>query len=141
MFECLRAEMDLLSSCKTEHETTIVVAPHAFPLDFIAFNEFVQDVDDFLHEERLDEQFQLVGFHPHFRFAGEEPDDPGNYVNRSPIPAFHLLRQEDVTKAVDSSPTSLEVPVVNQERLRELGASRLRELLRDCEDDRPTAAA
>ena len=142
LFACLLNEMDSLSSRST-HETVIVVAPQAFPDDFVAFNDFVQDVEEWLREQRLDSTFQLVGFHPHFTFAGESYDDAGNFVNRSPAPAFHLLRQDDVTKAVDSSPTALEVPQVNQKLLRELGTERLRTLVREveeearAEDDRP----
>ena len=128
LFAGVLHEVELLSP-PCEHESSILVAPGAFPDDFLAFNDFVQDVEEYFRQERLDEDFQVVSFHPHFCFAGEDTDDAGNFVNRSPHPAIHLLRQADVTEAIDSHKDSLEVPQSNQRLLRRLGAAKLRELL------------
>lgn len=147
LFAGLLHEMELIGSPQATHESTVLVAPHVHPDDFISFNDFVCDVDEYLRQEDLDEDFQVVGFHPNFCFAGEDPDDPANFVNRSPHPALHLLRQDDVTAAIDSHANSLQVPQVNERLLRSLGASKLHKLVRDCappaedeltgEDDRP----
>ena len=125
LFAGVLHEMNLLSSPECDWETTILVAPDAFPADFPEFNNFVLDCEEWLREEELDEQFQLVAFHPEFAFAGEEPTDAGNFVNRSPHPALHLLRQDDVTAAIDASEAALELPMANAKRLREIGAERM----------------
>ena len=77
----------------------------------------------------------LVGFHPQFRFADEEPDDPSNGVNRSPYPAVHLLRQESVTDAIDAQPDLAgAVPHTNKRLLRSMGAQRMAQLVGGCLD-------
>ena len=88
-----------------------------------------------LAEEGLDEELQLVGFHPRHVFGGEDVDDPGNFANRSPHPALHLLRQPSVTAAVDAHENSLDVPRSNQALLRRLGSAALEAELRRARDD------
>ena len=113
----------------------MLVAPQYSPDDFLAFNEFVQDAEAYLRRAELDDTFQLVAFHPQFCFAGENPDDASNYVNRAPHPAIHLLLQDDVTAAVDSHPNSLEVPQINKKELRKLGVAQMRRLVSDARRD------
>lgn len=125
-------EIDALAA-RDDFETTIVVAPNAFVHDFVAFNDFLSSAEGYLQDEELHEDFQLVGFHPHFRFAGESPDDASNFVNRSPHPSIHVLRQADVTNAIEAQPKLAEsVPTTNAERLRVLGSQRMRQLIEDC---------
>ena len=88
-----------------------------------------QDVEDWLQLGGLDEEFQVVGFHPQFIFAGADCDDAGHFVNRSPFPALHFLRQEDVTIAVDSHPSSLSVSRANKKLLQTVGVERLKQLV------------
>ena len=85
-------------------------------------NALVVDFEAFLQEVGLDDEFQVVGFHPQHVFGGEEPTDPGNFVNRSPYPMIHILRQESVTDAVETSPIAGSVPSSNQALLRQLHA-------------------
>lgn len=44
---------------------------------------------------------QIAAFHPDFTFGDASTSDITNYVNRSPLPMIHLLREEEVTRAVD----------------------------------------
>ena len=44
---------------------------------------------------------QLAPFHPQFVFEGSAPDGIDNYTNRSPYPMFHILREDEVSRAVD----------------------------------------
>ena len=81
----------------------------------------VVDFEDFLEETALD--FQVVGFHPHHVFGGEDPSDPGNFVNRSPHPMIHILRQASITDAVEANPKLADsVPSANQALLQSLHA-------------------
>ena len=135
LFESVLHEMDALQSTERSHDSTVLVAPQYSPDDFLAFNEFVQDAEAYLRRADLDDTFQLVAFHPQFCFAGENPDDASNYVNRAPHPAIHLLLQDDVTAAVDSHPNSLEVPQINKKELRKLGVAQMRRLVSDARRD------
>lgn len=114
-------------------ETTIIVAPDAFADDFVALNEFVQmDCQEYLRAQGLDEAFQVVAFHPQFRFADEDADDPSNFVNRSPFTTLHLLPQDAVTAAIEAAPELAErLPQINQESLRSLGLRRVSQMVRD----------
>ena len=43
----------------------------------------------------------MASFHPHYQFAGTEPDDAENYTNRSPYPMLHILREESLARAIE----------------------------------------
>jgi hypothetical protein len=55
---------------------------------------------------------QVAPFHPQFVFEGSDDDEdeneleqhPDNYTNRSPYPMIHILREADVTSAVETLP-------------------------------------
>ena len=129
LVETALQECSLLSSA-TGHSTTIIVAPDASPDDFRVFLDACGEVESALAEAGLDAAFQAVAFHPLFCFAGEPADDPGNFVNRSPHPMLHLLRQDDVTAAlVAHEERGDDVASSNQQRLQALGSQKLRELL------------
>ncbi len=55
-----------------------------------------------LREADLDSEFQLVSFHPRFQYEGIAIESPVHFTNRSPYPMLHLLRESDVTRAVDN---------------------------------------
>lgn len=61
---------------------------------------------------------QLASFHPGYVFEGAPADDPANATNRSPWPLFHLLREADVSAAIDAHPDAESIPVRNQRLLR-----------------------
>ncbi len=140
LFTRLLAELQLLArSDPSEVETTVLVAPNVCTDDFDSFHAFVTDVSEFLEDEGLADHFQLVGFHPAHRFEGDEPDAPGNYVNRSPYPMVHVLREASVSAAVDAQPAAgTEVPRANQQLLSRLGSQHLAEMLRGACDDAST---
>ena len=84
-------------------DTTLLVIPHLLAdaddlLDLVAVGE------DLLERLDLDAEVQLVGFHPAYRFDDAETDDPAHATNRSPHPTIHLLRQAQVSRAVDGHP-------------------------------------
>lgn len=117
-------------------ETAFVIAPHFSPVDFYEFNTCVAAIEEYLKAEDLDAEVMVVGFHPHFIFAGEEEDDPGNFVNRSPHPMLHILRQQSVTEAINAQPhDALDVSAANQARLREIGRETLDAWLRPATKD------
>ena len=64
--------------------------------------------------------FQVATFHPDYRFADTEPDEIGNYTNRSPWPLLHLLREDRVEAALASWPNPEAIPKRNIQVLRAL---------------------
>lgn len=57
--------------------------------------------DGVLEDNDLEEDIQIAPFHPLFEFEGSE-GKIDNLTNRSPYPIFHILRNEEVTVAVDA---------------------------------------
>ena len=97
--------------------TSLLICPDLYPSDFESFLE-VQNIlsDGILVDNDLTDDIQIAPFHPLFQFADaqekeEETEVSGdtdsvsegfdNYTNRSPYPIFHILREEEVSKAVD----------------------------------------
>lgn len=82
--------------------TSVVVAPEYHPTDFNAYLSLVQFLEEGVMEEHdLHGIVQIAPFHPQFEFDGSGSDGMDNYTNRSPYPMFHILREDDVSKAVD----------------------------------------
>jgi len=94
---------ELISRSDEQHEgTTIVVAPEFYPDDFERYMDLVQYIeDDVMEEHDLHGLVQIAPFHPKFEFSGSGGDGVDNYTNRSPYPMFHILRENEVSLAVD----------------------------------------
>ena len=76
---------------------------------------------------------QTLAFHPRFTFSGSKSVDVGNYVNRSPHPMIHLLREEEVTKAIESwEKSGKDMAAIwegNKDKMESLGIAGVRDLL------------
>ncbi len=93
----------LARSDESQHGTTsVVVAPEYHPTDFNAYLSLIQFIEDGVMEEHdLHGVVQIAPFHPQFEFEGSGSDGMDNYTNRSPYPMFHIIREDDVSNAVD----------------------------------------
>ena len=105
-------------------ETTLLMLPNTLA-DFLVFNELIGDCEELLTAMQLSGIYQIASFHPHYQFAGTAPDDAENYSNLSPYPMLHILREDSVSRAVDSYPDIDAVPARNIELLRRLGRDEL----------------
>ncbi|HEY9106702.1 MAG TPA: DUF1415 domain-containing protein [Roseateles sp.] len=103
-----------------EVDTTLVIHPNVLT-DFLDFNDFLDSADALVEELKLDGVLQIADFHPDYQFADSEPDDIANYSNRSPYPTLHLLREESITRAVESMPDTASIYENNLETLDRLG--------------------
>lgn len=101
-------------------DTTLLVHPHVLQ-DFLDYNDFLDEADALVEQLGLDGVLQVASFHPHYRFAGTDPDDITNFSNRSPWPTLHLLREDSVSRAVDAFPDPDAIVERNQDTLRALG--------------------
>ncbi len=118
----LDAELVLLKDKPaSELETTLLVHPRLFP-DFFVFNDFLNVVDHVIEEHGLEEDIEVVAFHPQLVFEGAAEDSLENLPNRSPFPMLHLLRAQSLEEASPSGDTQ-DIVERNRRTIEQLGAS------------------
>jgi hypothetical protein len=126
--ETLAAELLLLRDTHADEvDTTLIVHPHVL-LDFLDYNDFLDEADALVAALDLEGVLQVASFHPQYQFAGTTPDDVENFTNRSPYPTLHLLREDSVARAVEAFPDPDVIVERNVETLRKLGADGWRKL-------------
>jgi hypothetical protein len=125
----LMAELQTLAAADPERiDTTLLIHPQVLG-DFLDYNDFLDVADAALEELGLEGTLQIASFHPRYQFAGTEPDDAGNLINRSPYPTLHLLREASVDRAVAAYPEAEAIYERNIETLQALGADGWRQLM------------
>ena len=113
---------ELLAQDPQQRDTTLLVAPNAFP-DFWDFHGFVKRADKLLRSLRLDSVLQIASFHPQYEFAQAPAGDMAHFTNRAPYPILHLLREDSMGRAVAAYPDAALIYERNIARLRALGAA------------------
>ena len=106
-----------------------------FPDSFAVFDDYLQLVElsqGLLEEQNYEGVYQIASFHPDYLFAGSAEDDPANYTNRSPYPMLHLLREESVSRAIDSYPGVEKIPEQNIDYAHKKGLLYLQSLREAC---------
>lgn len=124
----------LLQECRRlDKDTSIGTTLLIFSSGFTVFEDYLGLVtagEKLLRMKGYDGVYQLASFHPDYRFADADADDPANYTNRSIYPMLHLLRERDVRKALQFYPHPENIPVDNVRFAREKGAAFM-QLLKD----------
>ena len=108
-------------------ETTLVILPDA-SLDFTKYLDMVEDIDYLLAKNGYEGVFQVASFHPNYIFEGSDESDPANYTNRSPYPMLHILREESLTKVIDTYPDTENIPSRNISFAQEKGLAYMKSL-------------
>lgn len=80
---------------QSKFETAILAYPE-WKISFKKFYEFTEDCVDHLSSLSLENEFQIVAFHPEFCFEGLHYSNRANLVNSSPSPLIHILRIIDL---------------------------------------------
>ncbi|MEO7524168.1 MAG: DUF1415 domain-containing protein [Ferruginibacter sp.] len=125
--EAVVRSMQLLDT-KENIETSLLIIPEGFS-SFNAYLELTDMAETLLAKEKYEGIYQVASFHPQYLFAGSKADDAANYTNRSPYPMLHFLREESVSKAIDSYPNINEVPYRNIRFANEKGIDYMKNLL------------
>lgn len=126
----LRAEMLLLDNTEPETlETSLLIVPHLFA-DFVDYNDFLDHAERLVQDEEREGIYQIASFHPHYQFAGTEPDDPENLTNRAPFPIFHLLREASIERALEHYSNAEQIPPNNIRRMNALTEDEKQRLFR-----------
>ena len=121
----LKRELCLLADADPERiESTLLIHPGVLN-DFAEYNDFLAVCDLAIAELELVGIVQTASFHPQYQFAGTKLNDVTNYSNRSPFPTLHLLREESVTRAVDTYPDASAIYDKNIATLKKLGTTKL----------------
>jgi hypothetical protein len=102
-------------------ETALVVFPE-WKISFEDFYFFMEDCEDLLAELNLQDQFQLVVFHPDFQFEGLEFENRGNLVNSSPFPLIHILRTHQLDLINMSTEDAEKMSFTNAIKLDDMGS-------------------
>ncbi len=117
--------------------TTLIAVPGPLLADFQDFLDLAATVDDCLDEVDLRGLVQLASFHPQYKFA-DSTNDVENYTNRSPLPLLHLLREMEITRALEGYVGDpAKIYQRNKAVMREAGAERLEALLAACNHPPP----
>lgn len=79
-------------------------------------------------KEKYEGIYQIASFHPKYLFAGSNENDPP-IIQTVPLPDVTFLREESLSKAIDSYPDIDEVPNRNIAFTREKGLRYMQQLL------------
>ncbi|CAB1119769.1 unnamed protein product [Ectocarpus sp. CCAP 1310/34] len=127
-------EVELLVSETNERSlsTTLLITPDFSLNNAEAFEVIGQTLTQPLEALHLEDDIQLVFFHPQYAFRdGRDRIGSGgaaNFARRSPFPMINILRTNQVRLAQKSIPTGL-VYKQNEEVLEEVGAGDLQKML------------
>ena len=113
---------------EAEIATTLVVLTNALQRfdDYLAFLDGAQQL---LEEMDLLGVLQLASFHPDYQFAGEPIEAASHFTNRAPFPMIHVLREDMLTRALETYPNPEQIPERNSQKLEDLGRERLQQML------------
>lgn len=115
-----------------ETATTLLIFPNASE-DFMEFLGLVDAAEDWIAAAGLEGIYQVASFHPNYLFADAPADDPANYTNRSPYAMLHILREEQLERALEFYPDDPdEIPERNIRVAREKGLEAIRRLRDSC---------
>lgn len=109
-------------------ETSLLILPESFS-SFDEYLKLLSLAEKLLVKEQYEGIYQVASFHPAYLFSGSTEEDPSNYTNRSPYPMLHFLREESVSKAVDSYSDIDEIPRRNILFTKEKGLIYMKQLL------------
>ncbi len=115
-------ELSLLAEVEpTTISTSLLLFPKGLEL-FPVYLDFLGMAELLLEQAGLSGVFQVASFHPEYLFGGVEPSDRSHFTNRSPFPTLHLIREDDISRAVDGPIDTEGIPDRNIERLQRLSA-------------------
>ncbi len=119
------AEVELiLAADEKDISTTLFIVPAGLE-DFYDYLDYLRLFEELLQEAGLEGVLQLASFHPGYLFAGVPEDDLSHWSNRSPWPAFHIIREAEMGRALTHYANPEQIPERNIQRLRELGRAGL----------------
>jgi hypothetical protein len=114
----LEEEINVLNAQSNVSNTLFILEDQT--MDFFAYLDLLQEAEDFLAANGWEGVYQIASFHPDYIFEGEDPKGRSHFTNRSPWPLLHLLRESEVSRAVDSYKETETIPERNKASLEAL---------------------
>ncbi len=127
--DALEEAMHIMDVTEDEVSTTLVAFPSTLT-DFETFLDAEETLAHILDQAGCSGMLQVASFHPDYVFADADDGALGNWTNRAPLPILHLLREQQVSQAIDTHPDVDAIPADNVRRLEDLGAEALTRLWR-----------
>lgn len=124
----LQALEALVLADPAECETALLIVSRGLSA-FDDYLDVLSVLEQAVVEAGLEGVIQLASFHPGYCFEGVPEGDPANYTNRSPLPMFHLIREDGLAEALASYPDPEGIPERNVRHLRELGVEGILSIL------------
>ena len=121
----------VVDSPDTELPTALFVVGSDLLNNFEDYMDWADLCDQVLQHFQLEGVIQLATFHPQYVFAGEASEDMSHFTNRSPFPMLHLIREADITHALQSVTRPEAIPERNQRHMRRLGSDGVLQLMPD----------
>ena len=89
----------LLDADENDIATSLLIFTQGFEIfdDYLDLLDWFQEL---LEQADLIEHVQLASFHPRYQFEGMPADDLSQFTNRAPYPTIHLLRQDQLSRAL-----------------------------------------
>lgn len=112
-------EEELLKVSKGERLTSLVILPNSEE-EFEDFLDFTAACEALCEDLGLAQDFQLVAFHPEFKFDGLDVSDRANWVNRSPYPLIHILSMDEISAVMSDPKEGEKISLRNEEKLNSL---------------------
>lgn len=110
--------------------TTLLMVP-AFAR-FTGYLDMLDLAHAMLSQWQYEGVYQLASFHPDYQFEGEPANAPSHYTNRSPYPTLHLIREDDITRALEDYPDPEAIFERNMAVTEELGSDYFDKQLNRC---------
>ena len=112
-------------------ETTLIILPEHYE-DFETYLDLVELSEELMTSLGYEGVYQLATFHPKYIFAESDEGDPANYTNRSIYPMLHILREDSITRAVESHPDADGIPQRNVDFANQKGLNYMKMLWESC---------
>ena len=106
-----------------------------FPASFQQFDDYLNLVslaEKLLKKDGYNGIYQVASFHPLYKFANSTDDDAANYTNRSVYPMLHLLREENIDRALKHYNNPENIPARNIDFARGKGLTYMKMLRDSC---------
>ena len=100
--------------------TTLFIVDWA-SLDFYDYLDGLMLLEQSLENEGFVGVLQIASFHPDYQFDGETASSTSHFTNRSPLPIYHILREDSLTQVLDNMPNAHTIPEDNVLRAQQLG--------------------
>ena len=114
---------------QSEISNAFVLFDEILSFDFLL--NLKEKINFILDKGELEGIFQIVVFHPDFQFADEDFNAHGNFINRSPLPMIHILRENEVTHAIEETEDVDQIPIRNKAILEKMEIKSISEIFND----------